>query len=40
VNFATGTNHPGGIQNDDTLCADCHIPQGELDFDARLSART
>jgi OmcA/MtrC family decaheme c-type cytochrome len=36
VNFATGTNHPGGIQNDDTLCADCHIPQGELDFDASI----
>ncbi len=36
VNFATGTNHPGGIQNDDTLCADCHIPRGELDFDASI----
>jgi len=36
VNFATGANHPGGIQNDDTLCADCHIPQGEMDFDASI----
>lgn len=36
VNFATGTNHPGGIQNDDTLCANCHIPQGEMDFDASI----
>ena len=36
VNFATGLNHPGGIQNDDTLCADCHIPQGEMDFDASI----
>jgi OmcA/MtrC family decaheme c-type cytochrome len=36
VNFATGANHPGGIQPDDTLCANCHIPQGELDFDASI----
>ena len=36
VNFATGANHPGGIQNDDTLCATCHIPQGEMDFDASI----
>jgi OmcA/MtrC family decaheme c-type cytochrome len=37
VNFATGTNHPGGIQPDDTQCANCHIPQGELDFDASIT---
>lgn len=36
VNFATGANHPGGIQVDDKLCADCHIPQGDLDFDASI----
>jgi len=36
VNFATGLNHPGGIQTTDTLCADCHIPQGEMDFDASI----
>ncbi len=36
VNFATGANHSGGIQNDDTLCANCHIPQGEMDFDASI----
>ncbi|HLJ17013.1 MAG TPA: OmcA/MtrC family decaheme c-type cytochrome [Bryobacteraceae bacterium] len=36
VNFATGANHPGGIQNDDTQCSNCHIPQGELDFDASI----
>ena len=36
VNFATGANHPGGIQPDDTQCANCHIPQGELDFDASI----
>ena len=36
VNFATGANHPGGIQTNDALCADCHIPQGEMDFDASI----
>jgi OmcA/MtrC family decaheme c-type cytochrome len=36
VNFATGVNHPGGFQNDDTQCANCHIPQGELPFDASI----
>jgi OmcA/MtrC family decaheme c-type cytochrome len=36
VNFASGQNHPGGPQIDDTQCANCHIPQGELDFDASI----
>jgi OmcA/MtrC family decaheme c-type cytochrome len=36
VNFTTGLNHPGGIQTNDSLCADCHIPQGEMDFDASI----
>jgi OmcA/MtrC family decaheme c-type cytochrome len=36
VNFATGTNHPGGFQTDDTQCANCHIPQGETPFDASI----
>lgn len=36
VNFATGVNHPGGPQPDDTQCANCHIPQGELPFDASI----
>ncbi len=36
VNFATGANHPGGPQFDDNLCATCHIPQGEIDFDASI----
>jgi hypothetical protein len=26
VNFATGENHPGGIQTDNSLCATCHPP--------------
>jgi OmcA/MtrC family decaheme c-type cytochrome len=36
VNFAAGANHPGGPQVDDNLCATCHIPQGEIDFDASI----
>jgi len=36
VNFSTGANHPGGPQPDDTQCATCHIPQGEIDFDASI----
>ena len=36
VNFATGANHAGGFQNDDTQCANCHIAQGETPFDASI----
>src|ERR1035438_8802822 len=36
VNFMTGVNHPGGPQLGDAQCAQCHIPQGELDFDASI----
>jgi len=36
VNFATGVNHPGGFQTDDSQCAECHIPQGEHPFDASI----
>jgi OmcA/MtrC family decaheme c-type cytochrome len=36
VNFATGANHAGGPQFNDDQCANCHIPQGELDFDASI----
>ena len=36
VNFATGKNHAGGPQVDDNLCSTCHIPQGELEFDASI----
>jgi OmcA/MtrC family decaheme c-type cytochrome len=36
VNFATGENHPGGPQPDSNQCANCHIPQGELEFDASI----
>jgi OmcA/MtrC family decaheme c-type cytochrome len=36
VNFATGANHPGGFQQDDNQCSNCHIPQGETPFDASI----
>jgi OmcA/MtrC family decaheme c-type cytochrome len=36
VNFATGDKHAGGPQISDNLCATCHIPQGEIDFDASI----
>jgi OmcA/MtrC family decaheme c-type cytochrome len=36
VNFVTGDKHPGGPQSDDTQCAICHIPQGEIEFDASI----
>jgi OmcA/MtrC family decaheme c-type cytochrome len=36
VNFATGVNHPAGPQVSDNQCATCHIPQGELPFDASI----
>ena len=36
VNFATGANHPGGFQQDDNECANCHIPKGETPFDASI----
>jgi len=36
VNFASGANHAGGPQIDDTQCTNCHIPQGELPFDASI----
>jgi OmcA/MtrC family decaheme c-type cytochrome len=36
VDFATGKNHAGGPQVSDNLCSTCHIPQGEIDFDASV----
>jgi OmcA/MtrC family decaheme c-type cytochrome len=36
VNFTTGANHLGGPQADDKQCANCHIAQGESDFDASI----
>ena len=36
VNFTSGVNHPGGPQANDNQCANCHIAQGEVDFDASI----
>jgi OmcA/MtrC family decaheme c-type cytochrome len=36
VNFSSGVNHAGGPQVSDGQCANCHIAQGELDFDASI----
>jgi OmcA/MtrC family decaheme c-type cytochrome len=36
VNFATGLNHVNLPEPDDKQCAGCHIPQGELEFDASI----
>lgn len=36
VNFATGKNHAGGPQISDNQCATCHLPEGELEFDASI----
>jgi OmcA/MtrC family decaheme c-type cytochrome len=36
VNFATGENHPGLAQADDSQCATCHRPQGDRDWDASI----
>ena len=36
VNFVTGLNHVTLPEIDDSQCASCHIPQGELEFDASI----
>ncbi len=36
VNFVTGLNHINLPEPDDKQCAQCHIPQGELEFDASI----
>ncbi|HLK50511.1 MAG TPA: OmcA/MtrC family decaheme c-type cytochrome [Bryobacteraceae bacterium] len=38
VNFATGKNHSADNipEVSDTQCAQCHIPQGDLEFDASI----
>jgi len=36
VNFATGLNHVNLPEPDDSMCAQCHIPQGENEFDASI----
>jgi OmcA/MtrC family decaheme c-type cytochrome len=36
VNFATGQNHVDLPQVSDNQCSTCHVPQGELEFDASI----
>jgi len=36
VNFATGAGHVDLPQVSDSLCSNCHIPEGELEFDASV----
>ena len=36
MNFATGVNHPGGVQPDDKQCAGCHTAVQYTDFDASI----
>ena len=36
MNFATGANHVNLPQVSDNQCTQCHIPQGELEFDASI----
>jgi OmcA/MtrC family decaheme c-type cytochrome len=36
VNFATGAGHVDLPQFSDNQCANCHTPQGELEFDASI----
>jgi OmcA/MtrC family decaheme c-type cytochrome len=36
VNFATGLNHVNLPQVNDNQCSTCHIPKGELEFDASI----
>src|SRR5262249_26968856 len=36
INFTTGANHPAGAQADDSLCASCHAPQGDQEWDASI----
>jgi OmcA/MtrC family decaheme c-type cytochrome len=36
VNFASGVNHVNLPQISDNQCTECHVPQGELEFDASI----
>ncbi len=36
LDFSTGVGHAGGPYNDDTLCASCHAPQGDREYDASI----
>jgi len=36
VDFATGFGHIGWPQNSDDFCLSCHMPEGDLEFDASI----
>jgi OmcA/MtrC family decaheme c-type cytochrome len=36
VKWASGEGHKGGPQVSDKFCANCHFPEGELEFDASI----
>ncbi len=36
VDFETGEGHVGGPAISDNLCSSCHLPEGELEFDASI----
>jgi OmcA/MtrC family decaheme c-type cytochrome len=36
IDWVTGEGHIAGPQLDDSACADCHIPQGESEFDVSI----
>ncbi len=36
VNFASGQNHVNLAEPDDSQCKQCHVPQGELEYDASI----
>jgi len=36
VNFDTGANHANLVQADDSKCTQCHLPQGEKEFDLSI----
>ena len=36
MNFATGKNHVNLPQVTDNMCANCHTPKGETEFDASI----
>lgn len=36
IDWVTGNKHPAGPQPDDSHCADCHQPQGQLEYDASI----
>lgn len=36
INWVTGEGHVAGAYADDTACASCHVPQGDVEYDASI----